>query len=369
MDFDHSIDTITADVSTDPIRIGGTGGVKIPSGTTAERVVEDGVVRKNTTTNKIEVYNSTITTWIELDDILDLVSNVQSAASVDFNGTNTYNMTAEESKKSLVVITNTATSGTNNLYLYDAVDNPVQYCFVNCNSYEVLITCCSGTVTKTLPANRTADFIYGYGAGAADITYTASKHVFVDNSSSDITDMAYGDTVNLALWKLFNNMAIKKNNVNKPLAIDIGAANYNMTASESEHVMLVFLNVGTGSSIVRLKNGEDHQPAIYTIFVYDANGIYLNDETDTSSIFIEPLRAQQIAVANNGISLVAIKADTSTVEPSTDRNYVTDTEKAVLAGSLNAGVYIQETEPVSATAYIWYKTNSLGEVIDILKGP
>lgn len=31
-------------------------------------------------------------------------------------------------------------------------------------------------------------------------------------------------------------------------------------------------------------------------------------------------------------------------------------------------LFIQETEPVSANPYIWFKTNASGAVIDILKG-
>ena len=31
-------------------------------------------------------------------------------------------------------------------------------------------------------------------------------------------------------------------------------------------------------------------------------------------------------------------------------------------------VFIQQTEPVAASPFIWYKTNALGDVIDILKG-
>lgn len=32
-------------------------------------------------------------------------------------------------------------------------------------------------------------------------------------------------------------------------------------------------------------------------------------------------------------------------------------------------LFIQETEPASATPYIWYKTDSTGKVVDIRKGP
>lgn len=37
-------------------------------------------------------------------------------------------------------------------------------------------------------------------------------------------------------------------------------------------------------------------------------------------------------------------------------------------GPGTSNVFIQETEPISASAYIWFKTDVSGNVIDILKG-
>ena len=36
--------------------------------------------------------------------------------------------------------------------------------------------------------------------------------------------------------------------------------------------------------------------------------------------------------------------------------------------TLAASVYIQEADPMAATPYIWYRTDAMGVVIDILKG-
>lgn len=53
--------------------------------------------------------------------------------------------------------------------------------------------------------------------------------------------------------------------------------------------------------------------------------------------------------------------------------YITDSTGAV-AHALNSGgstvsnTFIQETEPSASSPYIWYKTNTEGKVIDILKG-
>jgi hypothetical protein len=37
-------------------------------------------------------------------------------------------------------------------------------------------------------------------------------------------------------------------------------------------------------------------------------------------------------------------------------------------GPAGQGIYIQETDPASSSPYIWFKTDSSGNVIDILKG-
>ena len=38
------------------------------------------------------------------------------------------------------------------------------------------------------------------------------------------------------------------------------------------------------------------------------------------------------------------------------------------AAHAHACVYIQEADPMAATPYIWYRTDAMGVVIDILKG-
>lgn len=38
------------------------------------------------------------------------------------------------------------------------------------------------------------------------------------------------------------------------------------------------------------------------------------------------------------------------------------------AGGGGASVYIQEADPLAATPYIWFRTDAMGVVIDILKG-
>ncbi len=54
--------------------------------------------------------------------------------------------------------------------------------------------------------------------------------------------------------------------------------------------------------------------------------------------------------------------------------YITDSTGAVAhalnsgGGSSSGNTFIQETEPSASSPYIWYKTNTEGKVIDILKG-
>lgn len=58
MDFDHSIDLITPDI-TSILTIGGTGALELPSGATADRPVTDlnnGAIRYNTTISNLEAY-------------------------------------------------------------------------------------------------------------------------------------------------------------------------------------------------------------------------------------------------------------------------------------------------------------------------
>lgn len=37
-------------------------------------------------------------------------------------------------------------------------------------------------------------------------------------------------------------------------------------------------------------------------------------------------------------------------------------------GSGNASVFVQQTDPLAASPYIWFQTDAEGNVIDILKG-
>lgn len=57
MEFDHSTDTILPDDQA-VVTIGGTGGVTIPSGTTAQRAGGTGTLRWNTETTSLEILNS-----------------------------------------------------------------------------------------------------------------------------------------------------------------------------------------------------------------------------------------------------------------------------------------------------------------------
>jgi hypothetical protein len=44
------------------------------------------------------------------------------------------------------------------------------------------------------------------------------------------------------------------------------------------------------------------------------------------------------------------------------------TDVKALQSASSSNVFIQETDPALLTPYIWYKTDSLGRVVDILKG-
>lgn len=56
MEFDNDTKTITAGLSTDPLRVGGTAGLVVPIGTTAERPSgENGILRYNSDTSSFEV--------------------------------------------------------------------------------------------------------------------------------------------------------------------------------------------------------------------------------------------------------------------------------------------------------------------------
>ena len=68
MDFDNSTDTITPDFD-DILRIGGTGAVKIPSGTTAQRPISSSgyELRFNTDDNLLEL--NVASTWQPLSTL------------------------------------------------------------------------------------------------------------------------------------------------------------------------------------------------------------------------------------------------------------------------------------------------------------
>lgn len=68
MDFDNDTKTITAGLSTDPLRIGGTAGLVIPIGTTAERPTgENGIIRYNSDNATFE-FSLDATTWVPVGD-------------------------------------------------------------------------------------------------------------------------------------------------------------------------------------------------------------------------------------------------------------------------------------------------------------
>jgi len=54
--------------------------------------------------------------------------------------------------------------------------------------------------------------------------------------------------------------------------------------------------------------------------------------------------------------------------------YITDSTGSIAhtvnsgGGSGSSNIFIQETDPLSVSPYIWYKTDASGNVIDILKG-
>lgn len=87
----------------------------------------------------------------------------------------------------------------------------------------------------------------------------------------------------------------------------------------------------------------------------------LNDVISAIGLDIKSLFARSLPTGGT-TGQVLTKVD------STDFNASWQTPSVSGGGSSN--VFIQDTEPVSATPFIWYKTDSTtGEVLDILKGP
>lgn len=93
MDFDFSNDTITPDSGSGVIIISGTGGLIVPSGATADRpVAAAGLIRFNTTTIGLEVYNGSAWASVAgsggLSSINDGTASTMTAGSIVFsNGT------------------------------------------------------------------------------------------------------------------------------------------------------------------------------------------------------------------------------------------------------------------------------------------
>lgn len=68
MEFDNDTKTITAGSSTDPLRVGGTAGLVVPIGTTAQRPTgENGILRYNTDNSSFEV-SIDASTWAPVTD-------------------------------------------------------------------------------------------------------------------------------------------------------------------------------------------------------------------------------------------------------------------------------------------------------------
>lgn len=110
MDFDNSLDIITPDVGSNTISIGGSGSIRIPTGTSGQRPgssLEAGMLRFNTDTSiGLEVYNGSIWQSYQIRSAnLDSLSGISSNGFVSRNGT-TFNARSIVVPSSGISITN-----------------------------------------------------------------------------------------------------------------------------------------------------------------------------------------------------------------------------------------------------------------------
>lgn len=292
MDLDHGTDTITADVTTDPIRIGGVAGLKVPTGTTAERIAEDGIFRKNSTTGKMEFYDGS--NWIDIAsnaDLLDLQLNTQGFLLVDFALGNTYTMTAEESKYSCMAVFNHV--GASTLTLHDSVDNPVIYNIIICGPDPIDFNCCSDSISLDMLGDNAYRVGYGFGLGAALTITTPSSEVTLnpDNSSGNLGSISAVANVNSALWRLQNNISLFKK-YNEIVTVDMLGDDYTMTAEESLHSTIVVTNVGDGTKTLKLYDSPNNPPK-YDVLVYDVYDVTFSNVDLTFNTLLRSARVEK----------------------------------------------------------------------------
>lgn len=339
MDFDHSIDTIYADTLTDPIRIGGTGGIKVPLGTTGERVAEDGIIRKNSTTGLLEYYDGA--NWINFADNADvevLQRRVGSILAVDMNDADLV-LTAEQSQYGYMVIINSG-DGTKTLTIQDSPKNPSEYNFFIYSANPIYIENAAGNFSLQLRTGKNVQMLYGYVAGSPQ------AHV-----------ASLGD------FALATDMDITARNVRSILSVDMGAADYTCTLEESQYSGFVLTNVGDGLRTFKVQDSPNN-PTEYSVFIYDANSVIFENAATSISESLLPLKIEnmlysynggspvcaranfpvasyqtpstgtKISVSNEGIVTNVDNATTADIADSYDKRYVTETEKAALAGSI-----------------------------------
>lgn len=374
MNFDHSIDTINPDTATDPLRIGGTGGIQIPSGTTGERVAEDGIIRKNSTTGLLEYYDGA--SWINFADNADvevLQRRVGSILTLDMNNADLV-LTAEQSQYGYMTIINSG-DGTKTLTIQDSPKNPSEYNFFIYSENPIYIENAAGNFSLQLRTGKNVQMLYSYVAGSPP------AHI-----------ASLGD------FALATDMDVTVRNVRSLLSVDMGAADYTCTLEESQYSGFVLSNVGDGLRTFKIQDSPEN-PTEYSVFIYDVNSVIFENEATSISESLLPFKIEnmlysynggspvcaranfpvasyqtpstgtKISVSNEGIVTNVDNATTADIDDSYNRRYVTESEKGIISGSLGGALFIQMTDPALATPYVWYKTDVSGNVIDILVGP
>lgn len=371
MDFDHSLDTISADVTTDPIRIGGTAGIKMPSGTTAERVNETGILRNNTTNTRVEYYDGSNWKWIANNSDLEILRRRTSEVLyIDMLGAN-YTLSSTQAQYAYIVLTNVG-DGTKKLIIPNSEENPSEYNIFIYDSFPVIFENSSADFSLTIPPFKNVQILYAYASptsGLASIGNFATQPDFDDIVT----------------------------NVRSVLTIDMAGANYTCTAAESLYSSFVLLNVGDGTKVFKIQDTASN-PCEYNFYIYDSAEVYIENVAASFSYKITPLKVEKMVYSYNNGSPVTSHADyaiaveqtpatgtkisvnaegivttvenatTADINDSYDRRYLTESEKGIVSGSLGGALFIQQTDPNIPSAYIWFKTDAYGNVIDILKG-
>lgn len=221
MDIDHSTDTISPDGSTayEPLRIGGTGGILVSNGTTAERPTgENGTIRYNTTLNRIEGYINGAWDQITQASEFDLlVNSTRTALLIDLSAAGaTYTLSELEASHSVLVFAfGTVDCVVTYPTIYDYIVPSRVYVSTLYNLYNITIyvqTQAAGLLVPTGgnvelvmdPANLTPYDTYDYVSDLANsvnrnVSYLSSTtetlnetnsgniHIFTDPSGCVIT--------------------------------------------------------------------------------------------------------------------------------------------------------------------------------------